>query len=74
MTQDENVPPPKVNVAVRLAVDLHARLVALAPRLSTRWRDATLSDVLRAILVIGVEVVETDPGVLDRLKPAAARR
>jgi predicted DNA-binding protein len=56
---------PKQHVAVRLPPELVARLDALIPRLSTEWREATRSDVLRALLLKGLGDVEADPGSLD---------
>ena len=58
--------PPKQHVAVRIAVELVARIDALIPRLTTRWHEAKRSDVLRAILLIGLDVVEANPSVLGR--------
>ena len=59
---------PKEHVAVRLAVDLVARIDALIPRLTTPWHEANRSDVLRAIVIAGLAVVEANPNVLDAPK------
>jgi hypothetical protein len=39
------------HVSVRLDAETIARVDALAPQLSTQWRPATRSDVLRALIL-----------------------
>ncbi len=46
--------------AVRIGEDVQERLDALVPKLSTAWHEATRSDVLRAVLMRGLPLVEKD--------------
>lgn len=50
----------KRTVGVKLEPEILARIDALTLRLSTRWRLATRSDALRAVIVLGVERLEAD--------------
>ena len=54
----------KIHVAVRLDAEHVAQVDALIPLLFRRWRDATRSDVLRALLLAALETVKADPGAL----------
>ena len=54
----------KIHVAVRLEAEDVAQVDALIPLLSRRWRDATRSAVLRALLLAALETVKADPGAL----------
>jgi hypothetical protein len=46
------------HVGVRLSDDLLARVDALGPGLSTPWYRASRSDILRAVIVAGLPVLE----------------
>ena len=46
------------HVAVRLDEQTLARVDALIPNLSTPWRAAKRSDVLRALILAGLDVLE----------------
>jgi hypothetical protein len=48
------------SVVMRVSVDILARMDALAPHFSTKARDATRSDILRALIDAGLESVEQD--------------
>jgi hypothetical protein len=52
---------PQTHVAVRLDDATRARLDALLPRLSTPSRSATRSDVLRAVILLGLRIAEVSP-------------
>lgn len=43
------------HVSVRLDAETIARVDALAPQLSTQWRPATRSDVLRALILTALD-------------------
>lgn len=47
------------HVSVRLDAETIARVDALAPQLSTQWRPATRSDVLRALILTALADHET---------------
>jgi hypothetical protein len=49
---------PKEHVAVRLDNETLARLDALKEALSTPWHEATRSDLLRAVILAGLEGLE----------------
>ena len=54
---------PKEHVAVRLDNETLSRVDALAEVLSTPWHEATRSDVLRAVILAGLEGLEKEhPG------------
>jgi hypothetical protein len=46
------------HTGVRVDNETLVRIAALQKRLSTTWRDATISDVLRALIYAGLEVME----------------
>jgi len=48
------------HVAVRLEAEDIARVEALRARLGTAWHQATRSDVLRAAILKGLEVIENE--------------
>ena len=50
--------PSHHHVSVRLQQPIIDRMDALVPALSTPWRAATRSDVLRALISEGLEVLE----------------
>jgi hypothetical protein len=57
-------------IVLRLELDTLARVDALAPQFSTKARDATRSEILRALIMAGLESAERDVG-RDRLdRPA----
>jgi|HubBroStandDraft_3_1064219.scaffolds.fasta_scaffold964284_1 hypothetical protein len=58
-------PEPYEHVAVRLDRDVIQRIDALAPQLSQPSHDATRSDVLRRLILRGVELAEQDPAFLQ---------
>src|SRR5262245_4100567 len=45
---------PKDHVAVRLSPDLVTEVHALIPEMSTDWHQATISDVLRMLIIKGL--------------------
>lgn len=47
------------HVAVRLDAETVARIDALLPGLSTAWFKAKRSDALRAVILAGLDVIET---------------
>ncbi len=51
----------KDHVAVRFDGPTIARIDAQRARLSTFWRDATISEALRAIVLEGLTVLEARP-------------
>lgn len=59
------------HVAVRLDEPTLARVDALIPTLSTPWRQAKRSDVLRALLLAGLDVLEKAAGPLPDGSPLA---
>jgi hypothetical protein len=46
------------HTAVRLDAETLARLRALREPFSTFWHEATTSDILRAVIIAGLEIVE----------------
>ena len=50
----------KDHVAVRVDEKTLARLEAVRARMSPEWRRATQSDVLRAVIFAGLEVMERE--------------
>jgi hypothetical protein len=54
----------KIHVAVRLDAEHVAQVDALIPLFSKPWRDATRSDVLRALVIAGFKTIKADPGAL----------
>ncbi len=55
---------PAQHVAVRLDEAVVARIDALIPKLSTEWLAAKRSDALRAVILLGLERAENEPGAL----------
>jgi hypothetical protein len=49
---------PRQHTAVRVDEAMHARIEAVRKTLSTTWRDATVSDVLRLLIYRGLETME----------------
>jgi hypothetical protein len=45
------------HISVRVDDETLARIEALRERMSTTWRDATISDVLRAVIYTGLDVM-----------------
>ena len=58
--------PHKDHVAIRLDADTQARLDALTARLSPPSHQATSSEVLRKVILAGLDVLEKDPTYLDK--------
>jgi hypothetical protein len=56
--------------AVRLDDETRSRIYALIPHLSQPWHRATISDVLRALILSGLDVEEPKARAAER---AAAR-
>ena len=52
------------HVSVRLDAETIARVDALAPQLSTHWRPATRSDVLRALILTALAGHETSTALV----------
>ncbi len=52
--------PSKEHVSVRLNTEEIARIDALLPVFSSRWRPATRSDALRALIMRALEDFEAD--------------
>jgi len=50
--------PARKSIAVSLDEETIARIDALRPHFSSRGRDATRSDVLREVIIIGLDGVE----------------
>jgi hypothetical protein len=48
------------HVSVRLDAETLARVDALGPLFSTRWRPATRSDILRALILSALERAEAE--------------
>lgn len=58
---------------MRLDSDTLSRVDALKDVLSTAWHEATRSDVLRAVIITGLQSMEAEHRVaLAKRKPAAA--
>lgn len=53
----------KEHVAVRLDQETLARIDAIRPLLTSEWRDATRSDVLRSLLLAGLVAYEKEHAV-----------
>lgn len=64
---------PTHHVSVRLGPELVARVEAQIPTFSTRWRKATTSDVLRAIIITGLERLEAEQKATKPRKRGGAR-
>jgi hypothetical protein len=67
------------HVSVRLDAETMARVDALTPIFSTKWRIATRSDILRGLILSALDRFEDEPGVETapagpRAKRARARR
>jgi hypothetical protein len=52
----------KENIPVRIDASMTARIEETQVKLSSEWRQATLSDVIRLFLLLGLERVETVRG------------
>lgn len=65
---------PTIHVAVRLEPDQIARVDALLPTFTTRWRKATRSEVLRALILESLERTEAEQKAAASSKPAAKPR
>ena len=64
---------PKDHVAVRLDAPTLERVDALKDVLSTPWHDATRSDILRALILTGLEHLEQEhKAALGKARKAAA--
>ena len=64
---------PKDHVAVRLDNATLVRVDALREVLTTPWREATRSDILRALILKGLEQLEHEhKSVLGKPKKASA--
>lgn len=67
---------PKDHVAVRLDTATLSRIDALKDVLTTPWHEATRSDILRAVIITGLESMEQEhKGALTKQRkaePAAA--
>ncbi|MFO0761137.1 MAG: hypothetical protein U0359_31960 [Byssovorax sp.] len=50
--------PARIHAGVRLDAEVVAKARALIPELSTTWRKATLTDVLRHLVLLGLDRVE----------------
>jgi hypothetical protein len=64
------------HTVVRVDGETLARIEALRKRLSAAWRDATMSDVLRALIYAGLNAMEkehTAEAKKNRHKPASQR-
>ncbi len=48
------------HVSVRLDAETLARVDALGPLFSTKWRPATRSDILRALILSALEQIEAE--------------
>jgi hypothetical protein len=57
---DRERKPQKKHTAVRVDDGTLARLEQIRPQLSTEWRDATMSDILRAALAEGLTILERE--------------
>lgn len=49
---------PYCHTSVRLDAQTQAGIDALRPHFSTDWRQAATSDILRALILVGLDVVE----------------
>jgi hypothetical protein len=64
---------PKDHVAVRLDGSTLTRIDALKDILTTPWHEATRSDILRAVILTGLEGIEEEHrGTLAKQRRAAA--
>lgn len=59
-------------VAFRLRDEILSRVDELMPALSTKWRDATRSDVLRVLILSALAIVERDGISAGQPKPRLA--
>jgi hypothetical protein len=59
------------HTAVRLDPATIAKLEALRASFSTQWRDATLSDALRAVIEVGLTAMEKKVARAARKRPSA---
>ena len=50
----------KQHTAVRVDQETLARIEAFRELFSTKWRDATISDILRALILRGLDKLEHD--------------
>jgi hypothetical protein len=65
----------RTHVSVRLEDEHIARVDALAPRFSTKYRVATRSDVLRGLILESLDVFEAEaPEAAPATVPAQKRR
>jgi hypothetical protein len=65
---------PKDHVAVRLDSATLSRIDALKEVLTTPWHEATRSDILRAVILTGLESLEQEHrGKLTKNRKAAAQ-
>jgi hypothetical protein len=63
-------PPMEIHTFTRIDAELDARLRALQPRMSKPWRRATQSDVLRAVILAGLPIIEAAyPPTVDEAPP-----
>lgn len=62
------------HVDVRLDPDVLARLDALIPTMSTEWRQARRSDVLRRVILSGLTVIEKQQATKTPRKQARAKK
>lgn len=64
---------PKDHVAVRLDTTTLTRIDSLKDILTTPWHEATRSDILRAVILTGLEDLEQEhKGALTKQRKAAA--
>ena len=61
-----------IQIAVRLEPDLLKRIDAVAPKLSTEWRQASRSDVIRALIMKALPSLEAE-GDSPEHKPRKGR-
>lgn len=62
------------HVSVRLTDEQIARVDALAPVFSTKWRTATRSDILRGLILRAVETFERELRAERRAAERGGRR
>lgn len=58
-----------IQIAVRLEAELLARVDAVAPKLSTEWRHASRSDVIRALIVKALPLLEGEGEHAEAKRP-----
>jgi hypothetical protein len=56
----------RTHVSVRLDDPTMARVDALGPMFSTKWRPATRSDILRGLILRSLDLFESEIDMLDR--------